>query len=113
MTGGGRHEITFSRCARTATESLLGEGTLCPKQNTQRQPIIDVNKSFDRIIMEDTSEWLDEIVSNLENCAPAGRGMNTCVSQGTCHKAKVAHLFFACARPDEEPQQKTVRMQCV
>ena len=58
MTGGGRHEITFSRCSCTLAESRLGEDTLCAKLDTQRQPNMDANNNFDRLLIEDTSEWL-------------------------------------------------------
>jgi hypothetical protein len=59
MTGGGRHEITFSRWSCAPTESRGGEDTLCPKLDTQRQPIVDANNNFERIVMEDASEWLE------------------------------------------------------
>jgi hypothetical protein len=61
MTGGGRHEITFSRCSCTPIESPWGEDALCPTLDRQRQPIIDVNNNLDRVIIEDTSEWLEKV----------------------------------------------------
>jgi hypothetical protein len=56
MTGGGRHEITFSTCSCTLTESGLGEDVLCPKLDTQIQPIVNANSNFDQVIIADTSE---------------------------------------------------------
>jgi hypothetical protein len=59
MTGGGKQEITFSRCSCTRLESELGEDMLCPKLDTDRKAIIDANNNFDGVIIEDTSEWLE------------------------------------------------------
>jgi hypothetical protein len=61
MTGGGRHEITLSTCSCTLPESGLSEDTVYPKLDTQRQAIVDTNNSLDRVIIEDTSEWLEGI----------------------------------------------------
>lgn len=61
MTGGGRHEITFSRCSCWPTESPGSEGRLCAKLDTQRQPIVDANNTFERVLIEEASEWLEKV----------------------------------------------------
>jgi hypothetical protein len=61
MTGGGKHEITFSRCSCTPSDSPSGEDTLCPTLDRQRQLIVEVNNNFDRVIIDDTSGWLEKV----------------------------------------------------